>query len=42
MHRDKLIAQVKNEYARLSGDESQQHFSQTRANGCSNGKRTRA
>lgn len=29
MNRDKLIAQVKNEYSRLAGDESQQHFSQT-------------
>jgi hypothetical protein len=29
MHRDKLIAQVKNEYARLASDETQQHFSQT-------------
>ncbi len=29
MNRDKLIAQVKNEYTRLAGDESQQHFSQT-------------
>lgn len=29
MNRDKLIAQVKNEYARLADDESQQHFSQT-------------
>jgi hypothetical protein len=29
MNRDKLIAQVKNEYSRLASDESQQHFSQT-------------
>ena len=29
MNRDKLIAQVKNEYARLASDETQQHFSQT-------------
>jgi hypothetical protein len=29
MNRDKLIAQVKNEYARLAGAESQQHFGQT-------------
>lgn len=32
MNRDKLIAQVKNEYARLAEDESQQHFSQTTSN----------
>jgi hypothetical protein len=29
MHRDKLIAQVKNEYARLADASSQQHFGQT-------------
>jgi len=29
MNRDKLIAQVKNEYARLAADETQQHFYQT-------------
>jgi hypothetical protein len=29
MNRDKLIAQVKNEYARLAEDEGQQHFTQT-------------
>ncbi|SHI17915.1 hypothetical protein SAMN02745823_03066 [Sporobacter termitidis DSM 10068] len=29
MNRDKLIAQVKNEYARLSQTETQQHFGQT-------------
>ncbi len=29
MNRDKLIAQVKNEYARLADEESQQHFTQT-------------
>lgn len=32
MNREKLIAQVKNEYARLASDESQQHFSQTANN----------
>ncbi len=32
MNRDKLIAQVKNEYSRLADDESQQHFSQTTTN----------
>jgi hypothetical protein len=29
MNRDKLIAQVKNEYARLAQAETQQHFGQT-------------
>jgi hypothetical protein len=29
MNRDKLTAQVKNEYARLADEETQQHFSQT-------------
>lgn len=29
MNRDKLIAQVKNEYSRLADAESQQHISQT-------------
>lgn len=29
MNRDKLIAQVKNEYARIASDESQQHFHET-------------
>lgn len=29
MNRDKLIAQVKNEYARLADSETQQHFGQT-------------
>lgn len=29
MDRNQLIAQVKSEYARLSSDESQQHFVQT-------------
>ncbi|MEA4988466.1 MAG: hypothetical protein VB095_10440 [Anaerovorax sp.] len=29
MNHDKLIAQVKNEYARLAASESQQHFHQT-------------
>jgi hypothetical protein len=29
MNRNKLIAQVKNEYSRLASDESQQHFRQT-------------
>ncbi|BCJ98950.1 hypothetical protein [Anaerocolumna chitinilytica] len=29
MNRDKLIAQVKNEYARIASSESQQHFYQT-------------
>ncbi|NLT14270.1 MAG: hypothetical protein GXY05_07990 [Clostridiales bacterium] len=29
MHRDKLIAQVKNEYSRLADAETQQHFGQT-------------
>ncbi|MGC6174316.1 hypothetical protein [Lacrimispora sp. 38-1] len=29
MNRDKLIAQVKNEYARIASLESQQHFHQT-------------
>ena len=29
MNREKLIAQVKNEYARLADEESQQHFTQT-------------
>lgn len=29
MNRDKLIAQVKNEYARIASMESQQHFHQT-------------
>lgn len=29
MNRDRLIAQVKNEYARLADEESQQHFTQT-------------
>ena len=29
MNRDKLIAQVKNEYSRLADEESQQHFTQT-------------
>ncbi|MGE4483560.1 MAG: hypothetical protein AB7C97_00450 [Oscillospiraceae bacterium] len=29
MNRDKLIDQVKNEYARLAQEASQQHFSQT-------------
>ena len=29
MNRDKLIAQVKDEYSRLASDETQQHFSQT-------------
>ncbi len=29
MNRNKLIAQVKEEYSRLAEDESQQHFSQT-------------
>lgn len=29
MNRDKLIAQVKNEYARIASTESQQHFHQT-------------
>lgn len=29
MDRDKLIAQVKNEYARIASSESQQHFHQT-------------
>ncbi len=29
MNRDKLIAQVKNEYARIASSESQQHFHQT-------------
>jgi E3 ubiquitin-protein ligase DOA10 len=32
MNREKLIAQVKNEYSRLANDESQQHFSQTTSN----------
>ncbi|MFB0919834.1 MAG: hypothetical protein QMB62_02975 [Oscillospiraceae bacterium] len=29
MSREKLLAQVKNEYARLADESSQQHFSQT-------------
>lgn len=29
MNRDKLITQVKNEYARIAASESQQHFHQT-------------
>ena len=29
MNRDKLISQVKNEYARIASSESQQHFDQT-------------
>lgn len=29
MNRDNLIAQVKNEYARIASSESQQHFNQT-------------
>lgn len=29
MNRDKLIAQVKNEYSRLANDETQHHFGQT-------------
>lgn len=29
MNRDKLIAQVKNEYARIASSDSQQHFHQT-------------
>ena len=29
MNRDKLIAEVKSEYSRLAGEESQQHFTQT-------------
>lgn len=29
MNHDKLIAQVKDEYARIASSESQQHFSQT-------------
>lgn len=29
MNHDKLIAQVKNEYARIASTESQQHFHQT-------------
>ena len=29
MNRDKLIAQVKNEYARIASMDSQQHFHQT-------------
>lgn len=29
MNRDKLNAQVKNEYSRLADEESKQHFSQT-------------
>ena len=29
MDRDKLISQVKNEYARIASSESQQHFHQT-------------
>ncbi len=29
MNRDKLIAQVKNEYSRLASNETQQHFGQT-------------
>lgn len=29
MNREKLIAQVKNEYSRLADDESQQHFTKT-------------
>lgn len=29
MDRDKLITQVKNEYARIASSESQQHFHQT-------------
>lgn len=29
MNREKLIAQVKNEYARIASSESQQHFHQT-------------
>ena len=32
MNRDKLIAQVKNEYSRLAVDETQQHFTQTTSN----------
>lgn len=32
MNRDKLIAQVKNEYARIASMESQQHFHQTTTN----------
>jgi len=29
MNRDKLIEQVKNEYARIASSDSQQHFNQT-------------
>jgi hypothetical protein len=32
MNRNRLIAQVKAEYARLAEDESQQHFTQTTSN----------
>lgn len=32
MNRNKLIAQVKQEYTRLAEDETQQHFSQTTSN----------
>lgn len=32
MNRDKLIAQVKNEYARIASSDSQQHFHQTTTN----------
>lgn len=32
MDRDNLIAQVKNEYARIASSESQQHFQQTTSN----------
>ena len=32
MNRDKLTSQVKDHYAKLASDESQQHFSQTTTN----------
>lgn len=32
MNRENLIAQVKNEYARLASEETQQHFEQTTSN----------
>ncbi len=32
MNRDKLTAEVKNEYSRLADEESQQHFTQTTSN----------
>lgn len=32
MNRDKLIAQVKNEYAKIASSSSQQHFHQTTTN----------